>query len=90
MIRVSVTLISAIDGSQKELARMDIINDGVRSCENFRYGNYQAKTYIGRDKNRLDKLTVSKFTEINNWPRLNLHVWNLVTAALNKMGYGKP
>lgn len=87
MIRVSVTLISAIDGSQTELARMDIANDGKASSDNFRQGTYDGVTYIGRDRERLDKCTVSKRGRLEKWPRLQLHVWNMVYAMLHNMGY---
>lgn len=87
MIRVSVTLLSDIDGSQTELARMDIANDGKASVKNFRNGTYDGVTYIGRDADRLSKGTVSKRGRLENWPRMQLHVWNMVYAMLHNMGY---
>lgn len=87
MIRVSVTLISAINGSQTELARMDIANDGVATNNDYRYGDYNGQTYIGRDKDRLDKGTISKQGSLKNWPRLQFHVWNMVFHMLKDMGY---
>lgn len=87
MIRVTVTLISAINGSHTELARMDIANDGIASNRNFRYGDYEGQTYRGRDKSALDKGTISKQGSLKNFPRLQLHVWNMVYAMLHSMGY---
>lgn len=87
MIRVTVTLLSAIDGSSTELARMDIANDGKASVSNFRNGTYDGVTYIGRDAKRLNKGTISKHGRLENWPRLQLHVWNMVYAMLHNMGY---
>jgi hypothetical protein len=87
MIRVSVTLLSAVDGSATELARMDIANDGKASVKNFRNGTYDGVSYIGRDTERLNKGTVSKRGRLEDWPRMQLHVWNMVCAMLHSMGY---
>lgn len=86
MIRVTVTLISAISRDRDtELARMDICNLG--DSENPRRGNYSAESYVGRDSAALDKRRVSKSATITNWPRLDFHIWNLVRRALDEMGY---
>lgn len=89
MIRVSVHLLSAIDKSTTELARMDIWNDGRASVENPNLGDYQAMTYKGRSKAALDKSTPSKRAGICNWRRHDHHVWNLVRHMLDAMGYDK-
>lgn len=85
MIRVSVHLISAVNGSVTELARMDIANSGETS--HIARGHYDGVTYIGRDRERLDKLTPSKRGHVENWERERFHVWNLVYAMLAQMGY---
>ncbi len=87
MIRISVTLISANDGKHTELARMDIANDVETTVNNFNRGSYNGVTYIGRNTERLDKGTISKRGRLENWPRLQLHIWNMVYAMLKDMGY---
>lgn len=84
MIVVRVELHSAIDKSVTEIARMFINNDGTGNAD---YGNYNAMTYRGRDTDTLDQKSVTKSTHIDNYPHQWLHVWNLVTRALVKMGY---
>lgn len=88
MIRVSVHLISAIHSSRStELARMDIFNDGDQSLDDPRRGTYVATTFRGRSKEALDKSIPSKRAVVANWPRQDLHVWNLVRWVLQAMGY---
>lgn len=88
MIRVSVQLISAVHHSRStELARMDIWNDGEQSSENDRMGTYHAHTLRGRSSEALDKGVPSKRASIGNWPRHDLHIWNLVRLLLETMGY---
>lgn len=93
MIRVSVHLISANDGSVTELGRMDICNDETGNFERRNYTGeafvYDAATYIGRDSNALDRGTVSKRGRVVNWPSARLHIWNLVRMMLDDMGYTK-
>lgn len=90
MIRVTVTLLSAIHSSRdRELARMDICNDGEVTVENQNLGTYNGMTYIGRDKERLDKGTPSKAGRVERWRRNDFHVWNLVRQMLQNMGYDK-
>jgi len=83
MIRVSVHLISAIDGSVKELARMDICNVGGNHARR----DYEGRTYKGRDREKLDKGTVSKYGKITGWRSEAFHIWNLVRAMLDEMRY---
>jgi hypothetical protein len=87
MIVVRVELHSAITGRVQELARMHISNDGVRSTANPRRGDYFCSVLHGRNKADLDLGRQQKTAEITNWPRLDLHVWNLVFTALGKLGY---
>lgn len=88
MIRVSVQLLSAISASRStELARMDIWNDGEQTLINDRMGTYHAHTLRGRDSAALDKGVPSKRASIGNWPRHDLHIWNLVRLLLETMGY---
>lgn len=85
MIIVRVELHSAITGQVQELARMHIANDG--SHPNPRMGNYSVRTLRGRSAKQLDCGETQRRTELSNWPRLQLHVWNLVFTALGKLGY---
>lgn len=93
MIRVSVHLISANDGSVTELARMDICNDETGNFERRNYTGealvYDAQTYIGRDTKALDRKAMSKSGRVVNWPAQRLHIWNLVRMMLDNMGYVK-
>ena len=89
MIRVTVELMSAIDGSTTELARMIIANDGDTTTTNPRLGSYVGATMIGRNTAALDRGTVSKRGKIINWRRQDFHVWNLVRRMLETMGYDK-
>lgn len=89
MIVVSVTLKSAIHPSRdKELARMEICNDGT--SDNPRRGNYQAWTKRGRSKEALDTGAKHRLARLVNWPRLDKHVWYMVGTILMKMGYVSP
>lgn len=88
MIVVRVELHSAITGQVTELARMEIVNDGV--SEKPTKGNYLVRTLRGRSTADLDRRTTHKSGRVSNWPRLALHVWNLVATSLTEMGYGKP
>lgn len=88
MIRVSVHLISAVSRDRdRELARMDIANDGRLSRENPHLGAYVGVTYRGRTKAALDQGLTIRRAEVTNWPRERLHVWNLVHWMLQHMGY---
>lgn len=85
MIIVRVELLSAITGKTTELARMEIVNDGTG---NHLRGNYSARTLIGRSTGHLNRRTTKATTKIDDWPRTQKHVWNLVSVALTRMGYG--
>jgi hypothetical protein len=90
MIVVRVELWSAIDGSQRELARMMIDNQGC--SEDGKVGDYGARTYRGRSKDQLDvamrRATVTRSGKVLGHKRLALHIWHLVAKALTGMGYG--
>ncbi len=86
MIRVRVELISAVTGKTTEIARMHITNTGGGT---LKLGNYFGETFRGRDADTLSKCTVSKPGKVANYPRLQLHVWNLVRRMLDNMGYTK-
>lgn len=88
MIRVSVHLLSAVSRDRdRELARMDIANDGRLSRENPHLGAYTGVTYRGRTKAALDQGLTIRRAEVTNWPRERLHIWNLVHWMLQHMGY---
>lgn len=88
MIVVRVELWSAITGQKSTLALMSIANTGEGSRTR---GDYEAKTYIGRDEDTLMHALrtgrVSKTGEVKNHARLQEHVWNLVGKALSACGY---
>ncbi len=65
---------------------MHIINDGT-SKKRLR-GNYDGLSFVGCNRATLDKYLVSKRARLENWPRLDKHVWNLVAVMLTNMGYG--
>lgn len=83
MIVVRVELWSAITGKKSELARMHICNVGGSETR----GDYEATVMRGRDAETLAKGTVQRRGAIRNYPRLSLHVWNLVSRALLACGY---
>jgi hypothetical protein len=85
MIVVRVELHSARTGKVQELARMLVINRGDGTQQ---LGSYDALVLRGRDDEALDRMQIHKRTAIESWPRLRLHVWNLVATALLSMGYG--
>ena len=89
MIIVKVELWSARTGERTELARMMI--DNVGGTGNYR--DYRCRTYRGRSEKSLHramlKNTTTRTGEVKKHPALAQHVWNLVSKALNNMGYGK-
>ena len=86
MLIVRVELHHAVTGLKTEIARMEIINDGTSYTP--RRGNYIARTLKGGSAAALDKRAVQRTGDIECWPRLSKHVWNLVAAALKATGYG--
>lgn len=89
MIVVKVELWSAITGDKQELARMEIANTGALSNLNANRGDYDCCTLRGRSTEQLDKRTAHRRGKVTNWPRLQLHVWNLVAKCLRQMDYGQ-
>jgi len=87
MIIVQVKLLSAVTGEATELARMEISNDGDHS--NHRRGNYSVRTLRGRSTTALNKRVTQRAGEIKDFPRLAIHVWNLVATALKSMKYAE-
>lgn len=92
MIVVSVMLHSAVTGETTELARSVIHNVGGDN----NYGNYEAFSCRGRDKDTLHKSMVNILGatatpvhrgSIMHHNRRGLHVWVLVAKALAAMGY---
>lgn len=88
MIVVRVELWSAIDGSKTEIARMHIANDGHGTAK---HGNYVGHSLRGRDSETLDQSvkerTYNRSGSVEDFPRMSLHVWNLVARMLKNMGY---
>lgn len=87
MIVVRVELWSAVDGSKTELARMHIANDGRATQQNPRLGDYMGETFVGRSADALNQGRVSKRGAVRGWRRHDFHIWNLVRAMLDDMGY---
>lgn len=94
MIVVRVELHSAITGDVTELARAVIDNIGGTATR----GDYRARTIKGRNREALQagmvavllgKLSPVREGKVEGHARLNLHVWHLVSKALNSMGYGQ-
>jgi len=83
MIVVRVELHSAITGQITELARMYISNIGGTRNN----GNYDVRVLRGRDRDALNQNRVQRTGKVQNYPRLKLHVWNLVIRALTAAGY---
>ncbi len=83
MIIVRVELKSAINGSTRELARMQLSNIGGDD----KVGDYRIETLRGRDRESLDRRVVQRTGAITGHRRLDLHVWHLVGKALAKIGY---
>lgn len=86
MIVIRVELWSVITGEKTELARMHISNTGNGSAKR---GDYAGETFVGRSTAALDRKQISKEAEILNYPRNDLHVWNLVARMLKAMGYDR-
>jgi ribosome-binding protein aMBF1 (putative translation factor) len=90
MIVVRVELWSAVSRTRdRELARIIIDNDGVRSVGDPRRGTYRARSFRGRSTEQLNRQIVEKETLVENWPRGAVHIWNLVRLVLERMGYTK-
>lgn len=89
MIIVKVELHSEINGSVRELARMEIANDGDLSVDNINRGNYIVRALRGRSKESLDKRVAQRTGFVKNHARLAEHVWNLVAKALKVLKYGE-
>lgn len=81
MIRVTVELISAIDGHKETLGVMDICNRGDRAGQKLH--NYDAVLY----KKGAWPLQVFRKGKIEDHDRAKYNVWVLVKKALNAM-YG--
>jgi hypothetical protein len=84
MIIVRVELHSAITGKKTEIARMLI--DNIGGTRNR--GHYRCRSLRGRSAMALDQREVQRAGEVTDYPRLDLHVWNLVARALGSLGYG--
>lgn len=85
MIIVSVQLLSAIDGSVQEIARMEICNEGGTT----NLGDYGCRTLRGRSTQQFGQRTTQRSGKVLRHPRLREHVWNLVQKSLASMGYGQ-
>lgn len=88
MIVVRVELHSANDGSVTELARCALDNQGGTEdvCD------YRIRTFTGRSKAALDRsqkfLPAQRTGLVKGHRRKQLHVWHLVSRALQVVGYG--
>lgn len=85
MLVVRVELHSAITHKVTEIARMHIANTGGTAER----GDYDVKTFRGRDSDALDKRTVNREGYVWDYPRLAIHVWHLVFEALKATNYNR-
>ena len=79
MIVVTAHLVSANDGSVKELGRVLISNEGDRHPSQP-YHNYQVQLMRKPDFKR-----TTKTTTLENWPRKRKTIWQMVQKALNQL-----
>ena len=85
MIKVTVELISAVDGHTETLGEAIIYNDG--SSHTNSVGNYNALfgkkgKRIRWDQGRLGATNIFRAVHISNFPRKRLLVWDLLFRAL--------
>lgn len=73
MIRVTVELLSAVDGRRETLGVMDICNDGSGTERN---GNYIGRLYRKGTNN------IHRIGKVENFPRHSYVVWRLVLRML--------
>lgn len=78
MIRVTVQLISAIDGSTETLGMMDICNRGDRTHADPLH-NYDGSVY----KKGSDPLQTFRKGKVENYARAKWNVWVLVKKMLD-------
>jgi len=86
VIRIRVELCSANDRTVRELARMEIANDGGKRDDDF--ADYIVRTLRGRSVKALDKRVVARKGMVYRHPRKAVHVWHLIAKALAAMNYG--
>ena len=86
MIVVRVELWSVVDGKKTEIARMAITNTGTGTRSR---GNYNGQTFRGRTTGDLDRGIIARTGVVTDYPRLSVHVWNLVARMLTAMDYYK-
>jgi len=88
MIIVRAELWSAVSGAVTELARMGI--DNVSGGGRVR--DYHCRTWRGRDEAALTRSMLSNSMtregRVERHRSLDLHVWHLVSKALQSMDYG--
>lgn len=87
MIVVCVLLQSAITGKVTEIARMHVSNTGEGTC---RASDYDVTTLRGRKTSDFEKPIATRTGKVVGHRRLDLHVWHLVSKALQAVGYGTP
>jgi hypothetical protein len=88
MIRVTIELISAINGQRSTLGVMDICNDGQSDDPNI--GHYYGKLYRkGAVKpQELTAVTdqyVQRRGKVKNYPRKSYVIWRLIIRMLRDM-----
>lgn len=89
MIIIRVELHSAITGKITEIARMLLWNDGSGS---HRTGHYGGKVVGGRTDGPMIVPAIRtrkalRQGSVRDYPRLRLHVWNLVARMLTSMNF---
>jgi hypothetical protein len=91
MLVIKVELHSAIDGRIEQLANMVIANDGTGTSTK---GNYWGKAFrkgsdyfSERGKSDPTNKVIAQ-GKVDNYPRKDKHVWNLIARMLRSMAYG--
>lgn len=80
MIVVKIELYSAVTGRVTTLGRMHISNDGVRSQQDTRKGEDIAQLF-----RKPTFQSVTRETKVENWPRLQKTVWQLLKQVLDQI-----
>lgn len=77
MLKVTITLESAVDGHTERLGHINIINTGMGTHES---GDYIAHVFQ-QVKGKRKEVFVSR---LSGWPRLESSAWELVQAMLKQ------
>ena len=90
MIVVKVELHSAISGQIMKIGEAVIYNDGTgtNAKGNYETRSFRAPNYFKRERGGTEKNVVRR-ARVERYDRVNAPVLELVSRALQAMGYGK-